>query len=298
MYLLRLFSLFLFLFFITNCNNNSTIKIESNKSNNLLVENNVYVSTLFSDSVLNETPWKPPIYIRKLISDLFYQFLKNNLTLYDPIFEDTTFYVLEKDSWIKLLQNNKNQIFDTSQFNDMYFFETWSLDTINTLNFQKKLIYWSPVKTEKERNVKKLVCKVKCDNNSTKKLLAKHVIYEFPFENSFTPNFLLNKNRLIRLIIDKSLSGNIKVYNPFTAKEMNKKELKQRLGISDSTLYMPYTSYGSILFIENWYYNPDNFSISKDVIGIAPVKYNFKEEELTKVIPFVIFMKEKPFILL
>ncbi len=290
---------FLFLLLILGaCQNNSVKSVEIKSSDNLLLEKKVYVSTLFSDSVLNASPWKPAIGIRRFVSDLFYQVLQNKLTLYSPIFEDTTFHKLEKDSWINLLQNNKNQIFDTTQFNDIYFYETWSLDTNQTLNFQKNLIYWAPVKTEKERNVKKLAGKVKCECSSAEKLLAKHMIYEFPFEDSVTPNFSLNKSRFARLIIDKALGGKVKVYNPFTAKEMNKKELEQRLEISDSTLYMPYTSYGSILFIENWYYNPDNFSIRKDVIGMAPVKYDFNDEEPTKVIPFVIFMKDEPFILL
>lgn len=289
--------IFLFLLLIIGaCQNNSVKNVEIKSSNNLLLENDVYVSTVFSDSVLNASPWKPAFKIRKFISDLFYQVLQNKLTLYSPIFEDTTFHKLDKDSWMNLLQNSKNQTFDTTQFNDIYFYETWSFDTNQALNFQKNLIYWAPVKTEKERKVKKIAGKIKC--GAAEKLLAKHIIYEFPFEDSITPNYSLNKNKLVRLIIDKALGGKVKVYNPFTAKEMNKKELEQRMGISDSMLYMPYTSYGSILFIENWYYNPNDFSIRKDVMGIAPVKYDFNDEELTKVIPFVIFMKDEPFILL
>lgn len=262
---------------------------------NLLIDEEIYVTSIYSDSILNASPWKSPFKINQFISKLFYEVLQNKLTLYNTIFDDTIFYPLDKESWLHLLQNNKKLTFDTSQYNDILFCETWALDTTQTFQFTKNVIYWAPIKTDKELKQRKLVGKVKCNINEANTLLAKHVIYEFSFEDSLTPNFLLNKNKLVRLLIDKALNNCLTSYNPFTANPLTKEELIKRLDINDSSLYMPYHNISGVLFIENWYYNPQLFSIRKDVIGIAPIKLLFNDEELTKSIPFVFFINENPF---
>lgn len=288
----QLFFILLILFLIS-CQHNE--KNTPNNGKNLLIDDEVFVSSIYSDSVLNASPWKPSFKINQFISKLFYEVLQNKLTLYSPIFEDSIFHALDKESWLYLLRNNKHLTFDTSQFNDILFYETWSLDTTQALQFTKNVIYWAPIKTDKELKQRKLAGKVKCNATEAKTLLAPKIIYEFSFEDSLTPNPLLNKNKLVRLLIDKALNHSLTGYNPFTAKPLTKEELMKRLDITDSSIYMPYHNISGVIFIENWYYNPQTFSIHKEVTGIAPVKTSFNDEELTKTIPFVFFINEKPF---
>lgn len=283
----------LFILLVIACQQQN--KCNSHSEKNLLIDNEVFVSSIYSDSVLSASPWKPSFKINQFISKLFYEVLQNKLTLYSPIFEDSTFHPLDKENWLYLLQNNKHLTFDTAQFNDIFLYETWALDTNQKFQFTKDLIYWAPIKTDKELKQRKLAGKVKCNAAEANTLLAKHVIYEFSFEDSLTPNYLLNKTKLVRLIIDKALNSGLTAYNPFTAKPLTKEELKKRLELTDSSIYMPYHNISSILFIEDWYFNPQTFSIRKDVIGIAPIKISFNEDELKKTIPFVFFINEKPF---
>lgn len=283
----------LFLIILASCRQSEKNTACSNK--NLLIDNEVFVSSIYSDSVLTASPWKPVFKINQFISKLYYEVLQNKLTLYSPIFEDSIFHPLDKENWLYILQNNKHLTFDTTQFNDILFYETWALDTNQAFQFTKNVIYWAPIKTDKELKQRKLAGKVKSNATEANTLLAKHVIYEFSFDDSLTPNYLLNKNKLVRLVIDKALHNGLTCYNPFTANPLSKEELKKRLEITDSSIYMPYHNISSILFIEDWYYNPQTFSIRKDIIGIAPVKISFNDDELTKTIPFVFFIKEKPF---
>lgn len=283
----------LLILFVISCQHSN--KNTPNNGKNLLIDDKVFVNSIYSDSILNASPWKPGFKINQFISKLFYKVLQNKLTLYSPIFEDSIFHPLDKESWLYLLQNSKHLTFDTSQFNDILFYETWALDTNPTLQFTKNVIYWAPIKTDKELKQRKLAGKVKCNATEAKTLLAPKVIYEFSFEDSLTPNPLLNKNKLIRLLIDKALNHRLTGYNPFTATPLTKEELMKRLDITDSSIYMPYHNISGVIFIENWYFNPHTFSIRKEVIGIAPVKTSFNDDELTKTIPFVFFINEKPF---
>ncbi|MGQ9847841.1 MAG: hypothetical protein ACUVQP_10155 [Bacteroidales bacterium] len=282
-----------FILILISCQHSEKNTLNTGK--NLLIDDKVYVYSIYSDSILNSSPWKSPFKINQFISKLFYEVLQNKLTLYNPIFEDSIFHALDKESWLRLLQNNKHLTFDTSQFNNILFYETWTLDTNKTFQLTKNVIYWAPIKTDKELKQQKLAGKVKCNTTEAKTLLAPKVIYEFSFEDSLTPNHLLNKKKLIRLLIDKALNLNLTTYNPFTATPLTKEELMKRLDITDSSLYMPYHNISGLIFIENWYYNPQTFSIHKEVTGIAPVKTSFNGEELTKTIPFVFFINEKPF---
>jgi hypothetical protein len=282
---------------LTECQNNPKNGM-STDNNNLLLDKNVSVISSYSKTMMDSSPWKSPFSVQNFVSNLFYQVLQNKLTLFNPIFEDTVFHPLDKETWLSLLKNDKQQTFDTSEFNDLYFYEHWSLDTTNPFVFKKDVVFWSPIKFNKETHVKKLVGKVNCSDTSKLQLLAKNVIYEFSLDDTLGINRSLNKNILIKLIIDKAINGQIKIYHPNSGKELTKNELKERLEITDSSLFMPYYNINSVLFIENWYFNPVTFAIKKDVIGIAPVKQVFKDEETTKSIVFVFFLQGKPFTIL
>ncbi|MCX7863200.1 MAG: hypothetical protein N2449_09435 [Bacteroidales bacterium] len=281
--------LFLFLLLFSSCH------IERPKlpqTTNLLVDTMITVSSLYSEWQ-QELPWKNSFKIRPLIYSLFWHVLNNKLVLYNPVYEDTVFKRLEKDQWFYTLKNEKNIPFDTAQFYDIYFYETWQLDTSHTFSLRKNILYWSPVKRENERM--KLTGKVKCNSLQQKQLLTEQIIYEFSLTDSIFSNERLNKQKLIKILLEWAVKHPQKTYNPFTAKQLSKEELYKRLQIHDSIQYLPINDIQSILFVENWYYDPQSFSIHKEVLSLAPVLYIYDENEISKQILFMIHPSNKPF---
>lgn len=286
------FAFFWLILLLLSCTTEKKEKNQQNKSN-LLVDQLITVSHLYSEQAQQSLPWKNSFKVRPLINSLFYEVLQNKIVLYNPIFEDTVFNVLDKESWLHILKNNKQLTFDTTQFNDLYFFESWSLDTANNFNLQKEVLYWSPVK--RENQIMKLAGKVKAYPLKEKKLLAQQLIYEFSLNDSIFSNERLNKRKFAKILFDWAIHNPHKTYNPFTSQPMTKEELYQRMNISDSSLYLPYNEINAILFVENWYYDTKTYSIQKEVLSIAPILYLFDNNEVLKQILFVIHPNNKPF---
>ncbi len=295
---MKMLLFFLVSFIVISCTQNPNSSSLSKEKINLLLDKEVAVYHLYSESVQRSLPWNNTFRIRPFITSLFNQVIQNKLTLYNPIFEDTVFNTLEKDVWLNILKNDKNLTFDTTQFNELFFFEYWYLDTTDGFNFEKKLISWAPVK--RENKGLKLLGKIKCSplTLENKKVLATQLIYEFPLYDTLFLNERLNKKKLIKILLDWSLHHPEKTYNPFTAKSMSKKELMQRISLNDSSFYFPYNDIKSLLFIENWYYDTINFSIEKEISSIAPVLYSYDNDEISKHILFVLHLKQKPLKLL
>jgi hypothetical protein len=161
--------------------------------------------------------------------------------------------------------------------------------------------------------LKKLIFKVK-EGNPTE-LLAKNVISEFNLEDTVSPEFVKNidKNRLRQLLIDYALSGKVKLWNAAnTETELTKEVIIRNLGQTNDTILIEDPESGkvnqqvltidynlseieSIVFVEDWYYDPATFTIKKVITGIGPVRYYTKEDgEEAKSIVFVMYFgKEK-----
>ncbi len=288
---------FLYSFALLFLNSCQTKDINENCTNtNLLLDKDITVFHHYSETYQQQMPWTTNFKIPPFINLLFNKFFQNKISLYDPVYEDTVFKELDKNTLLYILKNNKQLAFDTSQFNDILFFESWHLDTNEIFNLQKKVIYWSPIK--RDSNTYKLAGKIKCNtNNST--LLAHQIKYEFPINDTISPFFYfendrLNKKKLVKILLDWSVKNPTKTYNPFTTEKLTKKELNNRLNNSDSLFYLPYNDINSLLFVENWYYDTISFSISKELLSVAPIVYTYDSTEVSKRILFVIYLKNKP----
>lgn len=285
---LAIFWLLLLLF---SCTTKKKEKPQS--QSNLLVDELITVSHLYSEQAQQSLPWTNAFRVRTLINSLFFDVLQNKIVLYNPIFEDTVFNKLDKESWLHILKNSKHLTFDTTQFNDLFFFESWHLDTLENFNLRKEVLYWSPVK--RENQIMKLAGKVKTLPLKEKKLLAQQLIYEFSLNDSIFANERLNKRKFAKILFEWAIHNPQKTYNPFTSQPMTKEELYKRMYISDSSLYMPHNDINSILFVENWYYDTKTYSIQKEVLSIAPILYLYNDDEVSKQILFVIHPNNKPF---
>jgi len=284
---------FFTIFALFSCQSNNYK--ENIKAINLLLDSNVTIYHFYSETNQQQMPWITHFKLRPFITSLFNKVLQNKVILYDPIYEDTVFKILDKNTLLYILKNNKKLLFDSSQFNEILFYESWYLDTNKTFDLQKKLIYWSPVKRENE--TLKLAGKIKCNNYNNLVTLAKQIIYEFPLNDTLFQNERLNKKKLVKILLDWAKNNPTNTYNPFSAQKYTKEELYKKLNISDSLTYLPYNDINSLLFIENWYYDPTSFSISKEVLSVAPVVYIYDSAEISKQILFVINIKNNPIII-
>jgi len=286
------FILTLIFFLFVSCNNNTSSSYKKNNANNLLIDDKVTVYSLFSYLAQKELPWKNNFNINSFINSVLQKAINDNLKLFSCIYDDTTYIEIDKEN---LKEELNKYLSDTFKFSAILFYESWSLDTNNHFfNLTKNVEYWAPIIIT--NNKLKTTFKIKCttDNN---KLLTNKVFYEYPLYDTLLENTQLNKKKLVKILINWALNNPEKVYNPFTAKPMNKKELYNKLNIYNDK-YIPYNDINSLIFVENWYYNKNNYSIKKEIIALAPVIYTYENDEIQKQIIFVVHYQKEPFALL
>jgi hypothetical protein len=296
------------LLFILSCNNETET---GSKRVNLLIPSVVKVNQLFSFDTTVIPLWQKEIKAANLIEKLFEKVMKSEITVFDPLL-DTIKYT--KEDILKRMGIQSEPV-NLSEIQSVYFDEEWSLDTTEPFLFEKKVISWCPVRyfTKDSMELKKLIFKVK-EGNPTE-LLAKNVISEFNLEDTVSPEFVKNidKNRLRQLLIDYALSGKVKLWNAAnTETELTKEVIIRNLGQTNDTILIEDPESGkvnqqvltieynlseieSIVFVEDWYYDPATFAIKKLITGIGPVRYYTKEDgEEAKSIVFVMYFgKEK-----
>lgn len=216
----------------------------------------------------------------------------------------------------------------------LFFIEKWKM-TINPLKFEKEILSWSPVRHYEKDNeydtssvlIRKLVFSV-LQNPDLR--LNRHMIYagrfqyeyflgvdepdNFNFGNSYERTVIshtwsgFSKISLVNSIVELAVTGKVPVYDPKNLNSLSVSKISENLGEGrDSVLVndtWKYFSKGiitdnilSVIFIENWYINPETLEIYKEGIGIAPVQYLPDENipnKYWKHIPFVLFYNRQP----
>ena len=126
----------------------------------------------------------------------------------------------------------------------------------------------------------------------------------------------LDTKKFINIILNKVLSGEVKAYNYFSdkLKQLSVEEIKEKFGaINDTIMVEDFETdemlieiiepeicpeeIQSLVFIEEWYLDEENYMLYKKVVGIAPVREYFREddinyEEKLKTVPFVVYFNE------
>jgi hypothetical protein len=122
-------------------------------------------------------------------------------------------------------------------------------------------------------------------------------------------------NRFVGLIINKVLKGNLPAYDFETQQKLSPEQVKQNLGYQTDTILTENAESGtmeekvlareinlkdiqSLIFHEEWYIDPMTLRMQKKVIGISPVRYVYKEDDLDRQKPirqiaFTIYFDEK-----
>lgn len=257
---------------------------------NVLVESNLYCAYIVDTGNLNNQAFKNNFNLSLFYAELLKKI--KDIDLYNSCYPDTTFKKIDIDNKNTLITNI---ISKKNFYNGIYFYENWYLDTMQQLTFEKNVIFWSPVFYYDSAKVMKIPFKIKNSNRKLNAYLKYIVKYEINLNDSILlMNSNLNFAKLKRVLTEIASSNNHKVYHPFSLKVLNKQEIKEKLEINVQTdfLFVPITS---LLFEEEWHIDTVNFSILKKVISVAPIKYEYDEEnELNKKILYVLFFEEKP----
>lgn len=307
------------LFFTSCCNDEKSLTSETSKGRvNLLLPASVPVNQLFAFDNISIPSWQKELKANDFISKVFSKVLSSEVTVFEP-FADDSIKSTKEDIFSKM--GTKSEPFNLSEIKAIYFEEEWSLDTAEPFLFEKNILNWSPVRSymrdKAEGEIKKLIFKVKAGNPT--ELLAKNVIYEFYLEDTLNPanTKSINNEVLAHLIVDKALSGKIKVYDPMDVnKLLSVNDIETKMGVRRDTVYVDdintgksdekiinteidYSEIRSIVFIEDWYYDSKTFAIKKVITGICPVRYYQKpgsenESDMVKSVAFMMYLgKEK-----
>ena len=285
--------------------------IGKNNRTNMLLPSTVPVSQIFLIDEADVLGWQKEFKASNLVEKVFKKALGGEITVYNTNLDENT--ILTKGEILTALGTEDGT--DLSEIKSLYFEEEWLLDTTEPFIFEKKVLCWYPVKYYIRDSVeyKKLIFKIGVGN--PKELLAKNIITEFSLEDTINPIFThnLNKEKLVILLTDYAKSGKIKVWDPvdFT-KELNIDDINKVLGKAADTIIIEDPETGataqkvinkeidlseiqSIVFVEDWYYDPSTFAIKKEITGIGPVRYYIKEDgEIIKNIAFMLYFgKEK-----
>ncbi len=171
-----------------------------------------------------------------------------------------------------------------------------------TIQAVKKILF--------ELNFNNDIVNIKSADVENKELLAQNIKYEFNIDNEAWVGDL-NHDRFMSVIIDKIKNGETKPHDFYdTTKVLSLNDIKQDMYLSTDTVLLENSSspekpdtiiieneitpelFGSYIFIEDWYIDRNTYKIIKQVKGIAPVYYFFRddnEEEIQKKIPFVVW---------
>ena len=155
------------------------------------------------------------------------------------------------------------------------------------------------------------------EHHELEKLIHGHLQYEnnanlvlatdnAPYFNNYS------HRQLVRAITENVLAGQVNAYDYYSQKKLTRDETLSRIVHSDTILIENFdgefeeqisknnisNEIHSVIFIEEWFIDPETLRMRKDVIGIAPVRYYYpyydKEPETPyRKILFTIYFDEK-----
>jgi hypothetical protein len=280
---------------------------------NMLLSTSVPLSQVFVFDSVTIPSWQKTLKANDFIHKLFDKVMNSEVTVYDPNADDTSNIKTTKEEILNQLNQQKG-LLNLSEIKSMYFKEEWFLDTTDPVLFEKKVLCWYPVRYYQTENIDKMKLIFKATGGNPTELLAKNVIYEFNLEDTLNPEFTSNLNiaKLSSLLINKALKGKIKTYDALDTNQIfTREQVLSRMGATKDSVYVDdpdtgeqtlkvinvapmYEQITSMVFVEDWYYDPKTYSIKKVIKSVGPVRHYLKNEEPVKNIVFMMPLgKEK-----
>lgn len=288
---MHLFYLIIIIFLILFCYKTT----DKNFKDNLLINKNVFCGYLITNENLQNPFFKNKIYI-----DSIFSYIKKrgtHINLYNSSYPYQTYVKLTNQEKIKQLIYLDTKI----KNNDgIFFYEEWYWDTLNNNSFLKNVLFYSPVIYDYHKNSLKDIFRIKNYKTTSKKnkKICFNISYEFNLSDSI---FILNSNldvkNFVLKIAEVALSNKCTVYNPFTLKPVEKKELKKILRTFNNKVILENLPISSLIFTERWFFDTTNLTILKDVIALSPIltEINQFNDTIKKPLFLLFLNKHKPF---
>lgn len=236
--------------------------------------------------------------------------MDNNITVYDGFTFEPEYQSslssdknsIDADEIRKLLINDTVIVSKQSNIGlvGLSFYEEWFFN-LDKFTFDKKVIAYSPVKQynieELDRPIKTKLFTVKCNNTGKFKKLAgniKSTINRKDHDSQIIKGIAWSE--FIYQLINKALvSEKIALDFYDDSKILSKSDLEMMLGagVDSNYVYNPDTQKDDlvvierdynlneieeVMFIEDWYYNVDDYSIKKKVKAIVPIRKYYEPE--------------------
>ena len=319
-----------------SCNNNNTK--ETLSTNDLLPKN---VSSEYEFINVNNTfnHWTENFKAKEFYTSLYNFVIEGNIKVYDyngkeesidkvkisfGDYNDTV--MIENAETFEIETKVIERKVDFDKITGMYFKENWFFNE-SEFKFTKEIIEYYPVLTKLsniDTNAYSKFLGFAVRNNEynidNEKILASGIISEYCFNDTLESTILsgMDINKFREVLINRAYESK-NVYNPDNLETMSKDDIDKSLGLEEDTIIIEdpetgetskhviqntiyYDEVENIIFIEDWYLDENNYSIRKEIVGIAPVmsiyKYHEDETEVSKRIPFVYYFSDrKPLII-
>ena len=287
-----IYSLF---FILTGCSYG-----DSKPPDNALLGDKVQV--YYVDDLVNSTQpeeWMKNLDREELFRKVFDQILDKGKIVYSP---QHTYFDTTKFATSKILEylNWKNDERDFSELQEILFYESWYVPS-NLKSFTKKIEFWCPVQVwhpdnDMKKTYKRKLFNVKPTANKTGEEVADGIFTEFDL--SHASNFPiwtgLDDRKFINFVFDKVQTKDITAYDPIyvvdkSLKPFSVAELEKYMGqpLNSKTLRNDVTS---LIFEENWYFEPKSMNIYKEVKSLGFVrKYWENGDYKSKILFFIKF---------
>jgi hypothetical protein len=282
---------------------NQSKEKDSDKNDNVLLAKEVKVTSPINIDNVQNPEWTASLNRKLLFDDVVKKLMSENspLKAYVPYgFEYSTNQFIMKPKDISDKMNWTENDRSTNNLKEIMFYEKWQFD-INKLKLKKDIIGWCPIRVynRDEKQLKKLIFDIYPKSFISGKKIADNIIYEIPWSFEYPTNSVgFDKLGFFKFIIDGIKSGEIIAYDPIYLVDKSKRqftsnELAKYIG-EDLVPIIINISISSLLFVEDWYFDENNFSIQKDVKSFAFVQENYDpvSGESSKKILFFIFPKE------
>lgn len=178
-----------------------------------------------------------------------------------------------------------------------HFYREDDIEKTETLLKKVAMFTFEPVKRRfKKRKLHKRM--IHCHSVQYECLLThtEQIPYEIPFEVTDAPFFTsLSRYHLISGITDQVLANRWMAYSFPENKVLTVPEIEDRMGLIADTIWgvdmygeekqfvlMPqlnYNEYQSVIFTEEWYYDPETMRMRKEVTAISPVRHYYNEDD-------------------
>ncbi len=300
--------------FVFSCDKDNTEKEVVYANDNALLADKVQVDNRIAFENEDNPDWIKGFDNEKFVETVFSKIFSGELAGFSNM--ENNGYTIEEvkdrmgEKPFTLVFNEETNQTDTvftkkeielSEIKELYFEEEWFFDK-DKLSFEKTINLWTFIRVyyrdtdfkKEDTRYKKIFQIKKNDKSKFVNKIAEDYTYIFKFFQDYQNKTAgLDKNNFFRFLLQSIEEGKIKSYDPIYLVDKSKREftvdeLKNYAGIS-----LDYDEFSDevnkIIFVEDWFFDEETFSIAKKVKGIGFIADRYNDAWEEKILFFIFF---------